>query len=74
MLMEDLLVLGSWYVNSIFKRTVCLSDAEFEEGHGLEECLERTTKLVIDLGTTHHKDYSRKMGHLSWGRNILNET
>lgn len=67
------LVPGSWYVISTFKVTVCLSDAEFQ-GHRLEECLERMTRLVIDPENTYHKDYSRKTGRLPWGRNILNET
>lgn len=40
----------------------------------MEEYLERMTRLVIDPETTHHKDYSRKTGHLPWGRNVLNET
>lgn len=35
--------------------------------------MERMIRMVIDLEIIYYKDYSRKIGYLFWGRNVLNE-
>lgn len=45
----------------------------FKKGHGSEEYVERMTRMVIDPEIIYYWDYSRKTGHLLWGKNVLNE-